>query len=200
MEEESLLRFSLRLPRDLHERITVLADKNSNSLNAEMLRLLELATAKETPKEPDKTLVEQLLPPSILWRVSRFKNNRGLKSNEEAVKRLVGIALDDTESAKDILDKLAESYKTEKDIRVLARDGIATHSAVDQIMYGPRNEYVWFSTKQGESGAITNQGKLQYSDSGAPWDQGMDYYKPPQPKAAPWDVKPTQDMDNEIPF
>lgn len=201
MDDDQPLRFSLRLPKDLHDRLTAAANEGNNSLNSEMLRLLELGLERASPKAPDKGLIDYL-PPAMIWRVSRFKASRGLSSDEEAAKRLIKIALDDTESAKDILDKLADSYRAEKDLRILARDVIAAHSAVDSLIYGNKNEYIWFKTKAGESGAIAKKGDLHHSEYGSAWDDRMEYYEPAKGSKAVggWDARPGADLDEDIPF
>ncbi|MGF1275549.1 Arc family DNA-binding protein [Acetobacter pasteurianus] len=195
MEEETTLRFSLRVPKELHERLTASANDHGNSLNAEMLRLLEVGLKKDESKAPDKTLVEQLLPPAMVWRVRRFRNAQNLPSNEEAAKRLIKFALDDRESTKDILEKLHEAFDCEKDLRILAKDVIASHGAMANIKYG--KDYVWFVTNSDESGAIDRKGKLYFSEDGRDWDCGMNYYTPcgdEAPKAS------DQELDDEIPF
>lgn len=207
MEEETTLRFSLRVPKDLHERIALSANKHGNSLNAEMLRLLDVGLERGKEKEPAQGLVEQLLPPGMVWRVERYSIASGLPSSEEAAKRLIKFALEEKESTKDILEKLYESFRTERDLRLLARDVIASHSATTNIKYG--RDYVWFETKSGESGAIDSKGKLYFSEHGNEWDENMNYYTP-QPlqdirsavKNAPsYGGKGTHpDLDDEIPF
>lgn len=196
MEEDQTLRFSLRLPKDAHDRVTASANEHGNSVNAEMLRLIELGISSEKEKAPDKTLLEQLLPPALIWRISRYKENHSLPSNEEAAKRLLKIALDERESTKDILDKLHESYQRERDLRILAREVIASHAAVLNINYGP--DYVWFNTNNRESGAIDKKGNLYYSEDGREWDHGMDYYSPTTEKGG-WSA-PGTDLEDPIPF
>lgn len=199
MEEETTLRFSLRVPKELHERLTVSANEHNNSLNAEMLRLLDVGLQREKEKAPEKDLVEQLLPPGMVWRVERYKNSAGLNSNEEAAKRLIKFALEERESTKDILEKLHENYKKEKDLRILARDVIASHGAMTNIRYG--KDFVWFETTADESGAIDKKGTLYFSDQARGWDCGMEYYIPQseQPEADLWNST-DPDLDEEIPF
>ncbi|QQX91346.1 toxin-antitoxin system HicB family antitoxin [Gluconobacter sphaericus] len=206
MDEDQTLRFSLRVPRELHERLTSSANESNASLNAEMLRLLEKGLAGEIKQAPDRTALEQLFPPQLIWRISRFKDNAGLPSNEEAAKRLIKSALDERESTKDILDKLNQMFKSERDLRILSREVIAPHAAVENIQYG--NGYVWFSTRNNESGAIDKKGKLYFSGDGNAWDYNMDYYNPYENQAPPkknkensfgWDSPPS-DLDDEIPF
>lgn len=195
MEEETTLRFSLRVPKELHERVAASANEHGNSLNAEMLRLLEVGLKKDESKAPDKTLVEQLLPPAMVWRVNRFRKSQNLPSNEEAAKRLIKFALDERESTKDILEKLHEAFDSEKDLRLLAKDVIASHGAMTNIKYG--KDYVWFVTNSNESGAIDRKGKLYFSEDGRDWDCGMDYYTSCADEA-PKSYAP--DLDEEIPF
>lgn len=207
MEEETTLRFSLRVPKELHERLTASANEHNNSLNAEMLRLLDVGLQREKEKVPEKDLVEQLLAPGMVWRVERYRNSSGLISKEEAAKRLIKFALEERESTKDILDKLHESFKKEKDLRLLARDVIASHSAATNIKYG--KDYVWFETKSNESGAVDKKGKLYFSEHGNEWDENMNYYTPPSLQDIKRNVeisssysanKGYPDLDSEIPF
>lgn len=208
MEEETTLRFSLRVPKELHERLTASANEHNISLNAEMLRLLDVGLQREKNKAPDKGLLEQLLAPGMVWRVERFRAATGLPSSEEAAKRLIKFALEERESTKDILDKLHASFKKEKDLRLLAQEIIASHSATTNIKYG--KDYVWFETKSDESGAIDKKGKLYFSENGNDWDRVMDYYSPKSPEVnvpakTPsqynWDKPlPDPEVDDEIPF
>jgi len=201
MDEDQTLRFSLRLPKEVHDRLTASANDRGNSVNAELLRLIDKGLEKEKALEPDKTLVEQLLPPALVWRVNRYMASSGVRSAEEAAKRLIKIALDEKESTKDILEKLDESFKNEKDLRLLARDVIAAHSAVTNIKYGL--DYVWFITKNNESGAINKRGKLFYSDDGSEWEYNMGMFHPqgsaPKPATSRWNA-PESDLDEEVPF
>jgi len=207
MDEDQTIRFSLRVPRELHDRLTSSANENNASLNAEILRLLEKGLAGEVKQAPERTALEQLFPPQLIWRISRFKDNAGLPSNEEAAKRLVKSSLDERESTKDILDKLNQMFKSERDLRILSREVIAPHAAVENIQYG--KDYVWFSTRNNESGAIDRKGKLYFSADGNAWDFSMDYYYPDAEKkpsktiqkdGSSWgDPLPAQ-PDDEIPF
>ncbi|MFF7436780.1 Arc family DNA-binding protein [Streptomyces sp. NPDC008122] len=51
-----MLKFTLRLPEDLHQRLTNQADIDRRSLNSEILHLLEIglsAVSSGTPTHPD---------------------------------------------------------------------------------------------------------------------------------------------------
>jgi len=207
MDEDQTLRFSLRVPRELHDRLTSSANENNASLNAEMLRLLEKGLAGEIKQAPDRSALEQLFPPQLIWRISRFKDNANLPNNEEAAKRLIKSALDERESTTDILDKLSQMFKSERDLRILSREVIAPHAAVENIQYG--KDYVWFSTRNNESGAIDKKGKLYFSADGNAWDYSMDYYQPAAEKKTTknikkidfsWDDPLPPPPDEEIPF
>jgi len=198
MEEDQTVRFSLRIPKEMHERLTQSANESNQSLNGEIMRLLNVALSREQEKAPDRTLLEQLLPPALIWRINRFRTSTGLPSNEETAKRLLKIALDEIESTKDILDKLSDSYKKEKDLRILARDVIAAHSSVARIEYG--SDYIWFRTKNGESGAIDKKGKLYYSDDARDWDCGMEYYSNQIEEWAQPSETSIFDNDGDLPF
>ncbi|MGO2957572.1 MAG: toxin-antitoxin system HicB family antitoxin [Acetobacter sp.] len=208
MEEETTLRFSLRVPKELHERVAMSANKHGNSLNTEMLRLLDVGLEGGQEKAATEGLVEQLLPPGMVWRLERYSIISGLPSAEEAAKRLIKSALEEKESTNDILEKLSESFGKERDLRLLARDVIASHSATTNIKYG--RDYVWFETKSGESGAIDSNGKLYFSERGNEWDENMNYYAPQSLqdiRSAAINSRPgyrddgtPPDLDPEIPF
>lgn len=204
MEEETTLRFSLRVPKELHERLAASANKHNNSLNAEMLRLLDAGLEQGKEKAPSQDLLEQLLPPEMVWRVSRYSIVSGLPSDEEAAKRLIKFALEEKESTQDILEKLYESFETEKDLRLLTKDIIASHNATTNIKYG--KDYVWFETKSGESGAIDSRGKLYFSEHGNEWDENMNYYTPQSLQDIRDSIKNARrftsgsELDDEIPF
>ncbi|MBS1077889.1 Arc family DNA-binding protein [Gluconobacter kondonii] len=207
MDEDQTLRFSLRLPRELHDRLTSSANENNASLNAEMLRLLEKGLAGEVKQAPDRTALEQIFPPQLIWRISRFKDNAGLPSNEESAKRLIKSALDERESTKDILDKINKLFETERDLRVISREVIAPHASVDNIRYG--KDWVWFLTRNGESGGVDKKGKLYFSEDGNDWDCNMNYYHPddgPKPplvvsaKRDSWGRDLPSSPDEEIPW
>lgn len=177
MEEENIIRFTLRLPRELHDRISASADQNNRSVTAEMISLLTSGLTKTEEKEPEHGILEQLLPPNLLWRLKRYQERIGIKTPEDASKRLIRAALDEEESITDILDKLSEAYRREKDLRILAQDTVAGHSAITQIVYG--DGYIWFSGKNHESGAISREGDLYYGTDGQPWGMMSRYEEIP---------------------
>lgn len=43
MEDNGIVRLTVRLPQDVHDRVRLRAEKNHNSLNGEFIRLLVLA-------------------------------------------------------------------------------------------------------------------------------------------------------------
>lgn len=211
MEDEQLTRFTLRLPRELHGRITDSADSNNRSINAEMLHILAEGLEKAQEKEPEKGLLEQVLSTNLLWRVKHFQSREGITSPEIASRRLIRMALDEQESVSDILDKLGESYRRERDLRLLARDVIAAHSAVTEIRY--TEDYVWFRGKDGQTGAIDKKGVLHCSEQGCDWEF-MEEYSPIVVKedvktkvstkkvssSTSWDAPADGNLDDEIPF
>lgn len=175
MSEDLTSRFSLRLPKELHERLTKVARRNSASLNTEMLRLIEKGMDHEfSPSSLDAALAE-LLPGNLLQRVKRHAHSMGLPSDAEAVRRLLRMALDRIESAQDILEELSDYFQSERNIRVLARDVLAAHSSVKEIKY--LNRVIWFQLESNESGAIADDGNMFYSEEGYGWNGGMSPYQ-----------------------
>jgi hypothetical protein len=49
-----MIRFALRLPEDLHTRLTDQAAADRRSINSEILHLLEAALAAVAPETPDR--------------------------------------------------------------------------------------------------------------------------------------------------
>ncbi|MFF7550106.1 Arc family DNA-binding protein [Streptomyces canus] len=52
-----MIKFTLRIPEDLHERLTTQATADRRSLNSELLHLLEVGlstVSPETPNRPDR--------------------------------------------------------------------------------------------------------------------------------------------------
>ncbi|MBV6699411.1 Arc family DNA-binding protein [Kitasatospora aureofaciens] len=49
-----MIKFTLRIPDDLHDRITVQAATDRRSLNSEMLHLLEVALTTVSTETPDR--------------------------------------------------------------------------------------------------------------------------------------------------
>ncbi|RAG82683.1 toxin-antitoxin system HicB family antitoxin [Streptacidiphilus pinicola] len=49
-----MIRFALRLPEDLHTRLTAQAAHDRRSINSEILHLLEVALTTVAPETPDR--------------------------------------------------------------------------------------------------------------------------------------------------
>ncbi|WP_406326744.1 Arc family DNA-binding protein [Streptomyces sp. NBC_00203] len=49
-----MVKFTLRLPEELHQRLTDQADTDRRSLNSEMLHLLEVGLSVISPETPDR--------------------------------------------------------------------------------------------------------------------------------------------------
>ena len=154
-----------------------------------------------------------VLPTELLERLRAYQNACGITSEVEAARRLLDAALQMRENIEDILNKLANKYKEEQDLRVLAREILVTHPLIREIKIN--DNALDFMMKSGWQGQITANGKLFFGENG---DQYMQQYTPPKPrdatpsnpqppkpsssKAAPsWDAPEGGSvLDDEIPF
>ncbi|WP_075732817.1 Arc family DNA-binding protein [Streptomyces acidiscabies] len=57
-----MIRFALRLPEDLHTRLTAQAATDRRSINSEILHLLEVALTAVAPETPDHPGGDQASP------------------------------------------------------------------------------------------------------------------------------------------
>ncbi|WP_139221071.1 hypothetical protein [Methylobacterium brachiatum] len=97
-----------------------------------------------------------VLPTELVERINLYKEQHHLDSEVEAVRRLLDIALLHRDSTISILGKMLSRFKTEKDLRVLARDILSTHPLVDSINYFPGA--LTFSVKDDQKAAFDRQG------------------------------------------
>jgi hypothetical protein len=105
-----------------------------------------------------------VLPTELVDRIHEYRLENGIDSEVEAVRRLLDGALLHRDNTKSILHKLLLKYRYEKDIRVLARDVLATHPLVESISYGPNS--LGFTVRDNYQGFFSKEGRatLVYSD------------------------------------
>ncbi len=128
-----------------------------------------------------------VLPSELVERINEFRHENGLDSEVEAVRRLLDGALLNRDTTRSILIKMMARYKTEKDIRIIARDILSTHPLVESITYQPG--VVGFTVTDDHTGAFTSSGGARYvrGDKTA-----VDLYYDKNGKV--------QELDDDIPF
>jgi hypothetical protein len=162
----------------------------------------------------DKDSMERkvfLLPSELVARLRQYQADSGIVSEVEVVRRLLDSALQMRDTIQTIMEKLKARYAEEKDLRVLASDVLTRHPLVTNVSFG--DSEMTFSLQDKFRGRIDWKGDLYigYPDSGYDdWTTYENYLRSIQPKsAAPksparavggWDSRPSNDMDDEIPF
>jgi hypothetical protein len=109
----------------------------------------------------DKDLTERrvhVLPKELLERLRAHQQRKGISSEVEAVRRLLDRALQMEDTVGDILNKLKAKFVGEKDLRVLARDVLATHVLVRRMYY--EDNVISFDLADGSGGQINGEGKI----------------------------------------
>lgn len=110
-----------------------------------------------------------VLPTELVERINEYRQEQGLDSEVEAVRRLLDGALMHRDTTNSLLIKLLARFKTEKDLRILARDILATHPKVETIAYQPG--MVSFEVKDDFRGIIDQFGKVFISGPDNRWVQ-----------------------------
>jgi len=138
-----------------------------------------------------------VLPKEQLDRIRAYQANSGLTSEVEAVRRLLDVALQLRDTIEDLLNKLRSKFTDEKDLRVLARDLIG-HALVSAVAI--KENQLEFDFAGGIRGAIDGSGKTMLSRFEDHWET----FPKPRPTAkspsSGWDTRPSNDLDDEIPF
>jgi predicted RNA-binding Zn ribbon-like protein len=157
--------------------------------------------AGETDKESPTRRV-YVLPSDQVEQIRAYQARNGISSEVEAVRRLLDIALQMRDTVPDLLKKLKSKFATEKDLRILARDVLATHALVKTIAF--EDNAVSFTFTAEDRGRISSSGQTYIAESGASWDDWSIYPDPrrePRGGAGPsWDAPKGGDLDDEIPF
>jgi hypothetical protein len=157
----------------------------------------------------DKDGVERkvwLLPTELSERIKAYQASQGITSEVEAARRLLDSALQLRDTVPDILRKLADRFSEEKDLRVLAKDVLVSHTLVIAVHID--SDSVWFEFKDGELGRIDKHGKTYVGEAGSGFEGSTEWTVYPRPTRQPasragipsWDPPKGGDLDDEIPF
>jgi len=76
-----------------------------------------------------------VLPLEQLERIRAYQTAHGIGSEVEAVRRLLDAALQMRDDIYDVLKTLKSRYSADKDLRILVRDILATHTLVQSVRY-----------------------------------------------------------------
>lgn len=156
--------------------------------------------AAETDKESPTRRV-YVLPPEQVEQIRAYQARNGISSEVEAVRRLLDIALQMRDTVPDLLKKIKSKFANEKDLRVLARDILATHALVKSISFD--ENALSFTLFAGDRGRFNATGATYMADSN---DNPDDWTRYPDPRqqthsgGPSWDAPKVGDLDDEIPF
>lgn len=143
------------------------------------------------------------LPADLLERLRAFQVAQGISSEAEAARRLLDSALQMKDSISNILNTLEAKFVEEKDLRILASDILMKHALVISVQISDTE--VSFYLRNGEGGQITSAGTLHIQAPDDERDRWYPYKRTPKaaqtkPTTANWDTRPSNDLDDEIPF
>ena len=150
-----------------------------------------------------------LLPAELMDRIKSYQAAQGITSEVEAARRLLDAALQMRDTVPALLTKLKTRFTEEKDLRILARDILATHALVELVRFEDKELIFWL---KGDSRGMINAGGDTFMGEGIIENQGWAPYPRPQPApvraasgakpaAGPsWDAPRGGDLDDEIPF
>ncbi len=143
-----------------------------------------------------------VLPAELSDRIKLYQASQGIASEVEAARRLLDTALQMRDGVEDILNKLRERFRIEKDFRVLARDVLATHPLVEEIQI--REAYLQFKLRSEIYGQITVAGEI-YSGTEPGYlsqhrEEPKREVKPAKPASLSDSWERSGDLDDEIPF
>lgn len=108
---------------------------------------------------PDKEGIQRkvwLLPDELSDRIRAFQLSQGMGAEVVAARFLLNSALQMRDTVPDILRKLSGLHATEKDLRLLAKNVLATHPLVTSV--GFEEDSVWFSFSDRAHGKIDRSG------------------------------------------
>lgn len=104
-------------------------------------------------RKPDGERRVYVLPPELLQRVRSYQGQMGIASEVEAVRRLLDEALQRRDDVDSILNKMVTRSRSEKDVRMLAKEILSSHPLVTEIRY--TREGVVFTLEGGTTGLMT---------------------------------------------
>jgi len=145
-----------------------------------------------------------LLPAELVDRLKSYQVDQGITSEVEAARRLLDSALQMRDTVPALLTKLRTRFAEEKDLRILARDILATHALVELVRFEDKG--LIFCLKGGSRGMIgatgatfIGEGRIENDD----WDRepARRPASTVRSSGAPsWDAPKGGDLDDEIPF
>lgn len=144
-------------------------------------------------EKPEKEQSERrvyVLPSELVERIREYQESQSIPSEVEAVRRLLDAALQMRDSVFSVLTKLGARSTSEKDLRILSRDVLATHPLVKEIRISDAG--LTFTMANGDKGRITSQLKLFWDASGGFGDTDW--------KSWPPEEKTSSHLDDDIPF
>jgi hypothetical protein len=147
-----------------------------------------------------------LLPAEMVDRLKSYQADQGIASEVEAARRLLDSALQMRDTVPALLAKLKSRFADEKDLRILARDFLATHTLVEVVRFEDAGLIFWL--KGDHRGMITVGGRTFIGEGPIDNDDDWQPYpreRPPAaarpaPAAPSWDTPRGGDLDDEIPF
>jgi hypothetical protein len=144
-----------------------------------------------------------ILPPELMERIKAYQARNGITAEVEAVRRLLDMALQMNDSVQDILRKLQERQKEEKDPRILIRDVLATHTLVEEMSLFEGG--IKFRMRDNMWGKLTREGRGLYGegDNEGYVHRWNDYPEPepfPQTTRERYQAKKKTELDDDIPF
>lgn len=154
----------------------------------------------------DKDSMERkvfLLPVELVARLKVYQTESGIVSEVEAVRRLLDTALQMRDNVETILEKLEAKFEGEKDLRILATDILTRHPLVKGVQFGDTD--CSFDLKDGYAGQITWNGELYFREPDSNYDNWTDFKRLRNERrkkkaVSSWDTRPSNDLDDEIPF
>jgi len=129
-----------------------------------------------------------VLPNDLVDRVVAYQSAMGLPSEVEAVRRLLDSALQHRDTLPQILDRLRERFKTEKDLRILAAEVLMPHALITSVRFDSEGRLRFTMRGHGE-GAMDERGNTFTTD----FEGRRLYPYPENPNSGPI-------PDDEIPF
>ncbi|CAI3941638.1 unnamed protein product [Commensalibacter communis] len=156
MTETTIQQFQLRLPSDLKQSIEKEAEHNNRSINAQILFMLQ-------NYEENNGRVH-FLSESVLHRLERFQKDNNYSSQVEAIEEILNDTLQKKDNGRDILNELHTAFKTEKNLRTLAKNILSSHLLVKNIIIEDNN-FIEFTLADGSQGKMLKDGKMLYKSS-----------------------------------
>ena len=134
-----------------------------------------------------------VLPKELLDRVRAFQSDQGIASEVEAVRRLLDSALQARDDVYSLLIKLRQAFKSERDLRILAKEILISHTLVTSVSF--EDGELVFRVGTEDRGKIDRQGRTFFDTD--PTSHIAEWRETPPPAPAP---EKSGDMDDEIPF